>query len=356
MKQVTSSGVATFLAHAAAFVIGMTTAGALVSAGSTPLFFAGLGILFCLAVYYVPKGAHRAIEFMSTLDNLVIVLALGLAVSLGSGCGYSRVEPGHVGIKVHLYGGSKGVDFEPVGVGAFWYNPWYTSLYTYPTYVQTAKWTKDPTEGSPANEELTFNTQEGMIVAADISLSYHLDGAKVPEFFSKFRTDKLDTFTHGFMRNCARDAFNDLGPHYTVEQVYGEKKEELRRAVMDRLQGEVAAFGVVVEQFGYLGALRLPDAVVASLNAKIQATQNALRVQNEVAQAQAEALKTVATAKGAADARLLQANAEAQANKTIAASLTPELVQYLAVQRWDGKRPTVEGTGASLFLGLPAAK
>lgn len=312
-----------------------------------PLLFSGT----CVA--YIPLWLRW--YFSIRRPNSLLLLLL-LFPYMG-GC-VSSIKPGHVGIKVHLYGGEKGVDFEPLPVGLVWYNPWTTSIYTFPTFVQTAVWTANPSEGHARNEELSFNTREGMVVSADISLSYHLDGDHVPTFFAKFRTDQIDTFTHGFMRNIARDAFSDLGPLFTVEDVYGEKKETLRRNVLARVQEQVGTLGVVIEQFGYLGALRLPDAVVQSLNAKIQATQIAMRVQNEIATAQAEAKKTVAVAEGNAQARIAVATAEAQANKMLAASISRELVEYLAIQRWDGHRPTVEsGTGGlSLLLPTPIGK
>lgn len=339
------------LGKAIAFVVLVTLGMDAVSKPSGGWVIMGLGILILTAVLYEPMAVRWITRGMEKITAMFVILLL-LTVS---GCG-TRIEPGHVGVLVHLYGGDKGVDFEPVPVGMVWYNPGTSVVYQYPTFVQTAIWTKSPDEGrNGVNEEMTFNTKEGMLVSADISLSYHLEASKVPAFFGKFRSDQLSTFTHGFLRNIARDAFNDIAPTYSVEQIYGEKKEEMRRAVQARIQEQVVDYGVTLEQFGYVGGLRLPQPVVDSLNAKIQATQNAMRVQNEVAQTQAEAQKAVAVAKGAAEARLALANAEATANKTIAASITPELVQYMTVQRWNGARPQVEGATGGVLLQLPTS-
>lgn len=336
-----------------ACIVSTTVGMSLLSSASTVGFIAGVAVLVGTVVGFLPPTVRFVVNNARRIDKALGVVALAILVGMtGSGCGYSRVEPGHVGIKVHLYGGDKGVDFEPLKVGAYWYNPWYETIYEFPIYVQTATWTQNPKEGSSNDESITFNTKEGMVISGDISLSYHLDGDKVPAFFAKFRTDKLDVFTHGFMRNVARDAFNDIGPTYSVEEVYGEKKEELRKKVLARVQEQVLEYGVMLEQFGYIGALRLPEKVVAALNGKIQATQDAMRIQNEVAQATAEAQKTVATATGAAQARMLQAKAEADANKIVAASLTPELVQYMIAKQWDGHRPMVEGSSSGLLLSL----
>ncbi len=49
-------------------------------------------------------------------------------------------------------------------------------------------------EGKPANEELTFNTKDSVPVNMDIAVSYQLESARVPEFYTKFRADNIDTF------------------------------------------------------------------------------------------------------------------------------------------------------------------
>jgi regulator of protease activity HflC (stomatin/prohibitin superfamily) len=132
-----------------------------------------------------------------------------------------------VGIKVDLAGSQRGVEDLPIRTGWVFYNPAGSKVVEYPTYVQTAKWTHDLNEGRPINEEISFNTLQGLTVYGDISLSYHLDPAKVPAFYVKFRNDDIDQFTHGFLRNVARDSMNRVAANYTVEEIMGEKKPEM---------------------------------------------------------------------------------------------------------------------------------
>ena len=225
---------------------------ALVSAPSTIAVTVGSLILIAIVAIYIPIGIKlfgKLSEWMKIL--LIIACLFGV-----DGC--KRIDPGYVGIKVDLYGGSKGVEPQPLPVGMVWYAPWATSIYEFPTFVRTAVWTRSADEGDKANEEISFNTLEGMVITGDISLSYHLDPGKVPTFFAKFRTDNLDTFTHGFLRNVARDAFSEIGVHYTVEQAYGAKKEELITAARARINEQTKDYGIIIEQFGFIGAPRLP--------------------------------------------------------------------------------------------------
>ena len=200
------------------------------------------------------------------MKKLFVLLLTGVALIAAAGC--TRVEPGNVGVKVNYMGDDRGVQDRPAVTGLVFYNPLSQKVFEYPTYVQTAVWTKDANEGSPGNEEITFNTKEGMAIQADISLSYQLDANKVPAFYVKFRNDDLRAFTHGYLRNVARDAFNEAASHYTAEEIYASKKEELRVKVQDRINREVEAYGVKLTQFGFIGALRSEIANAMSAKAR----------------------------------------------------------------------------------------
>jgi regulator of protease activity HflC (stomatin/prohibitin superfamily) len=248
-----------------------------------------------------------------------------------------------------MTGDARGVNDIPLVTGYVFFNPVTQRVFEYPTFVQTAVWTHDPHEGRPMNEEISFNSKEGLTINGDISLSYQLDATKIPAFYVKFRSDDLAGFTHGFMRNVARDVFNEQAGKYGVDDLYGPKKDEFLRSVRAEINREMAPFGVELQQLGFIGAPRLPGTVVDALNAKLAAQQIALKTQNEVAAATAEAQKTVAKAKG-----------EAEANRVLAQSITPQLVQWRQldinekmIAKWNGQRPQVEGQSAGLMFQIP---
>lgn len=260
--------------------------------------------------------------------------------------GCTHVEAGHVGVKVDSCAGG-GVSPDPVGIGYHATGPC-TSIIEYPTYVQTAVWTKNPSEGHPSNEELTFTNADQMQVAVDVSLAYQLRPEKVPAFYAKFRDDELDGFTHGFLRNLAREKFDAAGGKYRIEQIMGDNKAFLME-VRAALQADLDPYGVVLNQFGFIGAPRPPETVIRSINDKISATQKAFQIENELRQSRAQAQKNIAQAEGEAQATRLRADAEAYANQKLASSLSPVLVEYLRVQKWDGKLSQVSGSGGTMF-------
>lgn len=109
------------------------------------------------------------------------------------------------------------------------------------------------------------------------------------------------------------------------------------------IQAQVQDLGIVIEKVYWIGSIRLPSNIQASINAKIEATQKALQRENELQTAKAQANIEREKAQGEADARLIAAKAEAEANRLIAQSLSSALVNYKAIETWDGKLPQVTG-------------
>lgn len=296
------------------------------------------------------------------------IYLLALLISCpNTGCACEKINAGNVGIEVKLAGKTTGVQDIPFVTGWIWYNPFMTDIVEYPTYVQTAKWEGD--------EAIRFNSAEGLAIGCEVSFSYSIVAEKAPNFYVTFRSDDLERFTHGYLHNVTRDAFNEVGSQYPVEDIYGPKKELFVQAVTERVNSKISSVGVRITQLGVMGQLQLPENVVGQINASIAATQSAVRVENELRQTRAEAAKNVAqaegnakvaiaTAEGSAKARLARAEGEARANEVLAKSLTPQLMQWrqteltaAAIARWDGKRPMLEGAqGQGLLLQLPEPK
>lgn len=290
--------------------------------------------------------------------KILLFCVLAATAVFNTGCvGCTHVEPGHVGVKVDSCSGG-GVEQQPTGVG-YHSTGACTSIIEYPTFVQTAVWTHNPNEGHPTNEEITFTNADQMQIAADISIAYQLDPDKVPAFYSKFKSDNLDNWTHGFLRNLAREKFDTAAGKYRIEQIMGDNASFLAE-VRSSLQKDLEPYGVTITQFGFIGAPRPPQSVIDSINAKATATQKALQIELELKQSEAEARKQVAKAEGNAKAEAAQAegdakalrtraDAEAYANEKVTKSLSPALIEYERVKKWNGQMPQVTSGGTPLL-------
>lgn len=295
-----------------------------------------LGVWWLLTVVRIDMAARK---------KKAGLLALCCLYAL-SGC--TRVEPGNVGIKVENLGPDKGVQDYVVTTGLAGYIPIITSVYEYPTYTQTVRYDR--------KEALNFNSKEGTVFMAAMSVSCSLQASKVPSFYVKFRHDNLTAFTHGFFKNVVRSSLNSVAEKYTAEEVYSLKKEEIVSEALGRINAEVGEYGVVVEQFGFLSAPEPADQIISAITAKTGAIQNAIRVENELRQAQAEAQKMIASAKGEAESLVTRARGEAEANLKVAQSLTPLLVQKIAIDKWNGQQPQCIGGGAVPMVQMPFSK
>jgi regulator of protease activity HflC (stomatin/prohibitin superfamily) len=268
-----------------------------------------------------------------------VILKLGiLAVVFMMLVGCSKVPAGHVGVKVYLLGSSKGVDHEELGVGRYWIGI-NEELYLFPTFQQNYVWTQNKDEGSPNDESFTFQTIEGLSVGADVGISYHIEPTKVGVIFQKYRRG-VDEITDVFLRNMVRDALNNIASKLPIESIYGAGKQKLLEDVQLMVKEQVTNQGIVIDKIYAIGNFRLPNQVTAALNSKIEATQRAQQRENEVQEARAQAEKAKAEAEGIRVKQQLE-------NST----LTPQILQKMWIEKWDGKLPTLmAGDDASKFM------
>jgi regulator of protease activity HflC (stomatin/prohibitin superfamily) len=209
-----------------------------------------------------------------------------------------------------------------------------------------------------------FNSKEGMEIFVDVSLSYAIEPAKVPDFYVKYRVGDMDVFTHGILRDVVRNSLNEVASTYAVEDIYGEKKAEFLGKVQTTIEQKMTPVGVGVQQFGFIGAPRVPAVIATAITAKAQAIQQAERARNELQTTQAEAAKKIAEAEGDAKSLVTRAQGESDANRIRQNSLTPQLLELRRIEnnralidKWNGQLPTVQsGQGSGMILQLPKSQ
>lgn len=276
---------------------------------------------------------QRGNASMTVIGGLILLVALAFGTwALAS---WDKVPSGHVGIKVNLLGGDKGVDTEVVGVGRVFVG-WQQELYLYPTFTQTVQWKRQES----GDTSVSFSDTDGTQISADLGMSYRIDQSKAAALFQEFRKP-IEDITDGQIRQAVIDSLNGEAGQLKVEDIYGKGREALLARVQTRVTKLLAPKGIIIEKLSWLGPVRLPPTVQAALNAKIEATQKAQQRENEVQATIAEAVKNREQAKGEADAKLLAARAEAESIRIKGDALrqNQELVQLTIAEKWDGKLP-----------------
>lgn len=255
------------------------------------------------------------------------LMAFFLCLSVTSCC--EKVDAGCEGIKVNLYGSDKGVDDVSLVTGMVWYNPWTTTIYEYPTYVQTVDY--DP---------FTINAKDGSEFTVDPTISLKIVDGKSPEVFRKYRKE-LSQVIDGTLYNYVKDAFRVQLNKFTTDDIVS-KRDSIENAIEKHLSAALIKENFQLEQL--TSGLKYPNTIVDAVNAKNKAIQDAMKVQNEVAVAKAEAEKV-----------LVRAKAESEANKLREQALTPAILQKMWIEKWDGKLPTVN-SGSNMMLNLKDLK
>lgn len=252
----------------------------------------------------------------------------------------SRVEPGHVGIKVSNFGSAAGVSDRALGVG-WYFTPVGTNIYEYPIYTSTYAWTKSSTEQSRNDEEFPFQDRNGLNLSADVSVAYRVDPVKAPILFQKYRID-MAGIVAGPLRNAVRSALNEEAAALGIEEIYGPKKAALLSAVQRDVARYFEPVGLHVEQLYWASNIRVPDQVLSQINTKIANEQAALAAQ-----------ANVATVKANADARIADAEGKAKASQIEGDALraNPAILRQRAIEKWDGKLPIYSaGSGQLPFI------
>ena len=160
---------------------------------------------------------------------------------------------------------------------------------------------------------------------------------------------------------------------YSAENLVA-KRGELSDEILTRLTDDAAAYGINIISIS-VEDIDFTDEFTDAVERKQVATQNKLAAETEQAQKtmeeQAAADRAVISAKAKAEQDVIAANAElevtkiqaeaalyagekeAEMNKRIAESLTPNLVKYYYIKQWDGILPkTVLGEDSSFIISL----
>lgn len=310
----------------------------------TPLLFIFARHLTLDEIPVYKYDGFRAFKFF------LITITIGCWILLAFGC-LQRINPGEVGVVVNLAGNDKGVEGEELKVGFHLISPW-KEVYKFPIYEQNHQWVE--------SEGFSFQTQEGLSVHADIGITFNLMPDRVHELFCKYRRG-MQEITDLFIRNNVRDAINRFASRMKIEDLYGPKKEDFFKDVLEQINKELKPLGFNISHLYIIGKFGVPDNVKDALNRKIEAIQRAQQRENELREAEAEAKKAVAiteglarskmiNAKADADSLLIESKAKAEANKMLSQSLSKELLEWQSINKWDGKLPSAMSGGQMPFI------
>jgi regulator of protease activity HflC (stomatin/prohibitin superfamily) len=194
-------------------------------------------------------------------------------------------------------------------------------------------------------KEIDASSKEYQIVKMTGMMNFHIDPSFVNELYQKVGLD--------FAQKVIDPAFNDfvkeVVPTYPIGEIL-PKREEIRHTAMKKLGDNLSRYHIIVDDI-YFADIRFSSEYEKAIETK-QVAQQQVETQKQVlAQREIEAQQKVATAKGESESILLVAQGQAKANEILSRSITPILVSYKSIEKWNGMVPQVSG-GAIPFLDL----
>lgn len=287
-----------------------------------------------------PKGCA-----ITTIAIVTIVITVGFIAS-----SYKRIDPGNAGIIVNYAASENGKPaIQSLATGQYVFIGPFSgeTLVEYPIAQQQLVLASRGDEGELSGDStIPCLMSGGGTLNIGLTVNWQVN-AQHPEILylmkpnvpltSSLNNDINTTLVYG----AVRGDLLDICTRYTWQQVLGDgstptRGDQVKSDLLAALQRDLAPDGIIVNSV-FLNERR-PDATIqAVLNAANDAQKSAYLKQ----QAQYQA-----------DAEVAKANGDAQAIKIINAQLSqsPEYVQYIIAQKWDGHLPSTMATNNSPIL------
>lgn len=220
---------------------------------------------------------------------------------------------------------------------------------------ETREWNSTKDGGTSAkNQAIYAESKEsiGFSVGMNCSAQIYTEDDAVKFLYSynnKTLEDIMDTEIRArvesdFVEQCAKYSLNDILTN----------KEIIMADVREDVTTYFAEKGITITVLGMKDGIEYDDETIqASINEKFSSEQKLTTQENNnkvvISKAEADAQAKIKAAEGDAEAKKIAAEAEAEANKKIAESLTPELIEKIKYQRWNGELPKVQGSGSTII-------
>lgn len=298
----------------------------------------------------------RAIARLGTLIVIAVIaiVLLGLTISA-----WRSISPGYVGIVFDK--ANHNVTAGALEPGWAFVNPFTQAIQEYPITIQTYSMVQKASEGQTSGDDsIKVQSNEGQQLNLDVVIQYQVIKEEAGQLYQDWGGADISNVQDLVVRQYSRSQVPVIASKYGWEEITSSKRGQIGTEVSQALTQEFSKRHLRLISFA-IREVHLPESLQKALDQKIQAQQAAeqqkyqlqqaqVKAQQDVAEAEGHANALKAQAEGEAQATLTRAKAQAEANKQLSQSLTPELIRYQQMQRWDGKLPLFSGGGATPLI------
>jgi len=243
------------------------------------------------------------------------------------------VEAGHRGVV--LYVGA--VENRVLGEGIHFIIPFAEQVVQ--LEVRTLKFQADATAASNDLQE----------VQTTIALNYHISPSQANIIYQQLGADYADRIIAPTIQESVKASVAKFNAEELIT-----KRATAKAVIAQSIANTLGARDIVVETV-FITDFEFSQAFASQVESKVVAFQKYLTEQNNLKAVQVVANQTVVQANATARSNVAKANGESQAIKIITVQLkqSPEYLQWLSINRWNGQMPYALGSGANPFFQLP---
>ncbi len=226
------------------------------------------------------------------------------------------IRQGNVGVK-RTVGKINANIIEP---GAKLFNPLATKIIVVPIRTENIE------------VALELPSKEGLNVKADISILYHIQKNKATEIVGEIGMDYESTIILPVFRASAAD----VTAKYMAKDMHTGNRFEIENAIKGQMMKIIGSRGFEIEAV-LMKSIQLPVGLYKAIEEKLEAEQDAQRMEFILLKEKQEASRRTIEAQGVRDA-----------NKIISEGLTPQIIQYKTIEAY---RELSKSPNAKLIIG-----
>lgn len=228
----------------------------------------------------------------------IVAIALITSFTLAS-C--SVVRPGEVGIKQTLGKFSDKVETQ----GIVFFNP------------LISKVVKESTQTSNIKLVLSLPSKEGLSVNSEISILYRLESQKLASVLENLGTGYESVVTSVF-----RSAASDVCAQFYAKDMHSGMRSKIEAEILSKMKENLEKQAEGIDLIAVLmKRIQLPKGLASSIERKLQAEQDAMRMEFVLQQEKLEAERKIINAKGERDAQ-----------KIFSEGLTDKIIQIKTIE------------------------
>lgn len=283
-----------------------------------------------------------------------IVASVGLVALMFQGCYMDTVDSGEIGVEVYQGKVSDNLISDGLHINIV---PM-THLIKYNIKAKQLEMSSNHRKTDGVDNENTELLKDGpvtvlmngnMPVPVDVTVLYKMKSSCAPFIRTQFGEDIIWDYKMvvPVVKDIVMTTIGKDADIYLLNKNREQYGEQIKVAAEKRINDGLGKDCVSVEMVS-IRDMKIPTQITESIMKKNQMEEEARRAELEVRKAQAEAQVTIAKAKGTAEAQL-----------ALTKSITPEMIRWkeleiqgIATEKWDGKLPTTNATGAIPFINI----